>query len=160
MWIMWTIILLVKVSNGLRITYLDVPESVQSKQEVRLGCMFDLEKDSLYSVKWYKDDLEFFRYVPKEDPQRQFFPLDGINIDFTRSNKDVVYIQDVQMSTGGSYRCEVSADAPSFRTVSMEKVMAIKVDTGGAERSCCDIKILIILFLLNLALGNGIVCVN
>ncbi|XP_022255395.1 uncharacterized protein LOC106471062 [Limulus polyphemus] len=153
-------LLAVTVSNGLRILYLDVPQSVGSRQEVRLGCRYDLEKDSLYSVKWYKDDLEFFRFVPKENPQRQFFPLDGINVDFTRSNKDVVLIEDVQMATGGMYRCEVSADAPSFRTVSTEKMMVVKADTGGGVRRHCENNTVLILFLLILLFGIGITRIN
>ncbi|XP_076335161.1 uncharacterized protein LOC143238641 [Tachypleus tridentatus] len=160
MWIMWTAILLYKVVNGLRITYLDIPRSVRSGQDVRLHCMYDLEEDSLYSVKWYKDDLEFFRYVPKEIPQRQFFPLDGINIDFTHSSKDVVYIQDVQLSTGGKYRCEVSADAPSFRTVSTQKVMIVKVESGGTMQGRSDLETLVILILAALVFGIGIEYIN
>ncbi|XP_076325539.1 uncharacterized protein LOC143233293 [Tachypleus tridentatus] len=148
MLIIWTLILLYEVSSGLRIIKLDIPENVRLAGEVTLSCMYDLEEDNLYSVKWYKDDLEFFRYVPKELPQRQFFPLDGINIDFTRSNKDVVFIQDVQMSTGGRYRCEVSADAPSFRTVSTEKAMKVSVETGRAVRGQHNLKTVTVLFLV------------
>ncbi|XP_013792875.2 uncharacterized protein LOC106476794, partial [Limulus polyphemus] len=143
-------------ADGLRIIKLDIPKNVRLAREVTLSCMYDLEEDNLYSVKWYKDDLEFFRYVPKEIPQRQFFPLDGINIDFTRSNKDVVYIQDVQMSTGGRYRCEVSADAPSFRTVSTEKVMTVNVETGRAVRGQCNFKAMTVLVLITTVFGRRV----
>ncbi|XP_076305186.1 uncharacterized protein LOC143222476 [Tachypleus tridentatus] len=132
MWITLGILLLIKATEGLRILSLDVPRSARFGEKARLTCNYDLERDNLYSVKWYKDDLEFFRYVPKDTPQRQFFPLDGVKIDFTRSNQQTVYIEDVQTETSGRYRCEVSADAPSFRTVSSEKSMKIEDATGSA----------------------------
>ncbi|XP_076336071.1 uncharacterized protein LOC143239116 [Tachypleus tridentatus] len=132
MWITFGIFLLIKATSSLTIISLDVPRSARFGEKTRLTCNYDLEKDSLYSVKWYKDDLEFFRYVPKDIPQRQFFPLDGIKIDFTRSNHQTVYIEDIQTATSGRYRCEVSADAPSFRTVSSEKIMVVKDAAGSA----------------------------
>ena len=32
-----------------------------------LECDYRLEGDSLYSLKWYRDDREFFRYIPQGD---------------------------------------------------------------------------------------------
>lgn len=48
---------------------------------VRLGCKYDLDGDVLYSVKWYKDGNEFYRYVPRDMPPALVFPLNGINVD-------------------------------------------------------------------------------
>ncbi len=39
-----------------------------------------MEGDTLYSVKWYKDDLEFYRYVPNDNPKLQVFQQKGINV--------------------------------------------------------------------------------
>ncbi|KAL0278583.1 UNVERIFIED_CONTAM: hypothetical protein PYX00_000363 [Menopon gallinae] len=44
-------------------------------------CDFDLEGDSLYSVKWYKGMSEFFRFTPKDEFPIKTFPLEGLNID-------------------------------------------------------------------------------
>ena len=33
--------------------------------DVSLPCSYDLEDDILYSIKWYRDDKEFYRYLPK-----------------------------------------------------------------------------------------------
>ena len=34
-------------------------------EEVALGCNYQMMGDSLYSIKWYRDDREFFRYIPR-----------------------------------------------------------------------------------------------
>lgn len=47
----------------------------------KLECTYDLEGENLYSVKWYKDGDEFFRYLPKSTPEIQVFEKQGIYID-------------------------------------------------------------------------------
>ena len=46
---------------------------------VELYCNFqlDMEQSSLYSVKWYRDNVEFFRYIPSEDPHTTVFIIPG-----------------------------------------------------------------------------------
>ncbi|XP_022246400.1 uncharacterized protein LOC111086725, partial [Limulus polyphemus] len=117
----------------LRIVSLDIPKKVKSGREVKLTCLYDLEGDRLYSIKWYRDDKEFYRFVPNDTPQKQYFPLDGIIVDFSRSDNMTVYIRNVQISTGGVFECEVSADSPSFRTAALQKVMM--VEASGANSS-------------------------
>ena len=56
----------------------------------RLTCDYDLEGDILYSVKWYKNGQEFFRYLPKGNPPLQFLNIDGITVDVS-STKDIKY---------------------------------------------------------------------
>jgi hypothetical protein len=51
------------------------------EQNARLECHFDLEGEALYSVKWYKDGNEFFRYVPRDQPPAQLFSLPGVTVD-------------------------------------------------------------------------------
>ena len=34
-------------------------------RKINLPCTYELEKDVLYSIKWYKEDTEFYRYIPK-----------------------------------------------------------------------------------------------
>jgi hypothetical protein len=40
-----------------------------------------MEHEALYSVKWYKDGNEFFRYVPRDMPPVQIFALPGVTVD-------------------------------------------------------------------------------
>lgn len=40
----------------------------------------DME-ETLYSVKWYKDEEEFYRYVPRANPPQNSYNFDGIKVD-------------------------------------------------------------------------------
>ncbi|PNF43632.1 hypothetical protein B7P43_G00687 [Cryptotermes secundus] len=93
-----------------------VPVAVSPGDTVTLHCSYDLEGDPLYTVKWYKGRQEFFRYVPKELPHTRVFPLPGVNVDVSKSGANQVVLLDVQLELAGKYRCEVSADAPTFHT--------------------------------------------
>ncbi|XP_054720698.1 uncharacterized protein LOC129230325 [Uloborus diversus] len=129
-----------KGPKGLRLMALEVPQLVVSGEETTLTCVFDLEEDTLYSIKWYRDDLEFFRYVPSDKPPNQFFPLQGLDIDLGRSSNGTVYIQDVDVSTAGTYKCEISADAPSFQTVSAEKMLTVTDNfISNYLLECCEL---------------------
>jgi len=117
----------INLSSSLKILMLDVPSPAIVGESVELTCSYDLEGDKLYSVKWYKNDAEFYRYVPKDWPPGQFLPMNGIRVDLSRSNKRSVYLKHVDLFSEGIYRCEVSAEAPSFNTAEMEKEMKVYV---------------------------------
>ncbi|XP_022253019.1 uncharacterized protein LOC111088148 [Limulus polyphemus] len=92
--------------------------------------------------------MEFFRYVPMDNPVKQVFSLDGIQVDIKRSNKDIVVLTKVTPSTEGIFRCEVSADAPSFQTVSAEKVMTIQVSSACKTKTKDCVTTAVLLFIL------------
>lgn len=46
-----------------------------------LECRFDLEKDLLYSVKWYRNNEEFYRFMPRQSPAQHSFSVEGIKVD-------------------------------------------------------------------------------
>lgn len=75
----------INLSSSLKILMLDVPSPAIVGESVELTCSYDLEGDKLYSVKWYKNDAEFYRYVPKDWPPGQFLPMNGIRVDVRRS---------------------------------------------------------------------------
>lgn len=58
-----------------------IPLAVRIMDTVTLQCKYDLEGEPLYTVKWYKGLNEFYRYIPKELPSTQTFPLPGIDVD-------------------------------------------------------------------------------
>jgi hypothetical protein len=57
------------------------PPVVRLGGEATLLCLYDLEGEPLYSVKWYRGNQEFYRYVPKESPPGRAFPFEGIVVD-------------------------------------------------------------------------------
>ena len=59
---------------------LSFPPQLILGQSASLRCNFDLEGSNLYSVKWYKDGHEFFRYMPSMDRDYDVFDVPGVNI--------------------------------------------------------------------------------
>ena len=43
----------------------------------------------------------------------------------SKSNAQKVYLQNVNLNTRGKYRCEISAEAPSFTTDAKEAILEI-----------------------------------
>lgn len=66
---------------SLRFTEIRVPNHTVRNSTVRLECFYDMEGDDLYSIKWYKDGHEFFRYSPAELPPIKVFPMAGVSVD-------------------------------------------------------------------------------
>ncbi|GIX69568.1 ig-like domain-containing protein [Caerostris extrusa] len=122
----WIFAWISKSVTSLRLLSLDVPDRVARGQGTRLTCGYDLEGDTLYSIKWYRDDVEFFRYVPTDRPPGQFFSSARHQSGFDKSRNGSVFIRDISHLTAGVYKCEISADAPSFQTVSAEKPMSVQ----------------------------------
>lgn len=114
-------------TDALKMVMLDVPSLTNQGESVELNCIYDLDSDRLYSIKWYKNDVEFYRYVPNDWPPGQFLPLPGIKVDLSKSGRKSVYLRHVDVNSTGTYRCEVSAEAPSFQTVEAEKEMHVLV---------------------------------
>ncbi|KFM72515.1 hypothetical protein X975_15586, partial [Stegodyphus mimosarum] len=56
---------------------LDVPSAVMQGDSIWLNCTLDLESDDLYSVKWYKNDVEFYRHLPQDSPSGQKYDIPG-----------------------------------------------------------------------------------
>ncbi|XP_067009687.2 cell adhesion molecule 1 isoform X2 [Anabrus simplex] len=101
---------------GLRDVRVVVPIAILRGDSAVLSCHFNLEGDSLYSVKWYKGRREFYRFTPKEDPPMKIFPIQGLHVDRTHSNDTQLTLNHMEPNMSGRYSCEVSADAPSFHT--------------------------------------------
>lgn len=68
------------LSHGLNDVRVTVPKAVLKGETAVLICSYDLEGDSLYSVKWYKGRREFYRYTPKENPAMKVFPISGLSV--------------------------------------------------------------------------------
>ena len=98
---------------------------VQVGDRVRLVCDYAEGRDQLYSVKWYKDNMEFYRcthtahpdcqiftrvlarYVPKDRPRGQRFPVEGVEVELGQSDHSSVTLAAVSLATAGTIMCEV-----------------------------------------------------
>lgn len=66
---------------GLRLTEISIPRHIDLSGKAQLSCKFEITRGKLYSVKWYKDEFEFFRYMPDNNPRIQTFPVQGVYLD-------------------------------------------------------------------------------
>ena len=48
------------------------PHALKGHQAV-LRCDYDMEGDDLYSVKWYFNQKEFYRFIPSDNPKVTIF---------------------------------------------------------------------------------------
>ncbi|KAF5294982.1 hypothetical protein FQA39_LY13292 [Lamprigera yunnana] len=96
------------------------PIVADTNHDMELNCRFDMESEELYAVKWYKDDHEFFRYMPHQQPHIMAFPVSGVHLALQGTDCDEIHCK-VQLTkltrhhSDGAYRCEVSSEAPTFR---------------------------------------------
>ncbi|XP_071524329.1 uncharacterized protein [Panulirus ornatus] len=61
-----TTILFVSCAAGNLLKGVEVPEYSFAGGEALLRCSYDLRATRLYSLKWYHNGTEFYRYVPTE----------------------------------------------------------------------------------------------
>ncbi|KAL4707316.1 hypothetical protein ACJJTC_019854 [Scirpophaga incertulas] len=102
-----------------------VPTFKQRGDSATLTCDFDLEGGKLYSVKWYRDNEEFYRYMPKLRPPQHAHLVDGVKVDLNKSSARRVHLRDLTLRSRGLYRCEVSKEAPSFHSAQAEAFMEV-----------------------------------
>lgn len=59
-----------------------MPKEAEVGSSIELRCEWRiLGGSNLYSVKWYKDDHEFFRYLPDSNQRTQIFPRPGVKVE-------------------------------------------------------------------------------
>lgn len=90
-------------------TALQIPQHVVLNQTVTLECDFNLDKESLYAVKWYKDGKEFYRFVPREVPSVQVFSLPGFSVDVSSSSikYNSIIIKTLLMHSGSFFLVKI-----------------------------------------------------
>jgi len=54
------------------------PSSATEGDTVSLACRYDLGRDAIYSIKWYKDRHEVYRYVPTDTSDTKVFSSPGV----------------------------------------------------------------------------------
>lgn len=58
-----------------------VPQYKTCGSDATLACHYSLEGDTLYSLKWYKGDSQFYQYIPANKEPKTFFEIPDIEID-------------------------------------------------------------------------------
>ncbi len=130
-------------SNNISVEIHVNPET--NHTDAQLQCHYDLDDDGLYSIHWYKDGREFYRFYPHRSPQSRTFIVNGANVDvsslikngnhlgadrmnffliifitqISKSNETVVFLTSVDGSSSGSYRFDAYGD-PSFTHIFQE----------------------------------------
>ncbi|GFU00433.1 uncharacterized protein NPIL_266891 [Nephila pilipes] len=77
------------VVPALRLAKLDVSSAVIRGEPAWLNCSYTLEGDELYSVKWYKNNVEFYRFLPTDRPPGQKYDLQGVYVDVSNLNLNI-----------------------------------------------------------------------
>ena len=67
--------------SAVKIRLLDVPQMARVGHTVHLTCDYDLERQRLYQVKWYKGSQEFYRYSPGEPERQKLFLVTDLKVD-------------------------------------------------------------------------------
>lgn len=104
---------------------LDSPEYAIAGDTIELTCNHRLQPDRLYSVRWFKDSVEFYRFVPSGAPMKSSLMLPDVVTDVQRSNSQSLYLRNVTHRSSGLYRCEVISEAPNFELISGERMMRV-----------------------------------
>ncbi|XP_050079128.1 uncharacterized protein LOC126565971 [Anopheles maculipalpis] len=127
LWIVLMVSIIKEHAFAVKLIEIRVPKHAAQGHSAKLECLYDMEGEVLYSVKWYKDGSEFYRYVPRDDPPQQTFSIEGITVNLHNSTNSHVMLENVNLFSSGKYRCEVSAEGPSFQTVANNSEMMVVV---------------------------------
>lgn len=77
---------------SLRMLHVSVPQYPEVGQSVELLCQFELQGEKLYTVSWYKDFNELYRFVPRGSPKQHVYWIDGIKVDVSiRTQPTLLY---------------------------------------------------------------------
>ncbi|KAK3921365.1 Opioid-binding protein/cell adhesion molecule-like protein [Frankliniella fusca] len=114
--------------HALRDMLLVMPPVARAGSSVTLRCLYDLEADKLYAIKWYRGSFEFYRAMPKEVPAKQAFPYPDIHVDLSQSDEHQVTLRRVPLHMSGTFACEVTTDGPPHTTL-IKKGQLLVLDT-------------------------------
>lgn len=109
----------------IKITEQSIPSNAIRGEDITLECLYDLQGDSLYSVKWYRNGQEFYRHIPTDRPQTVVFRQAGLIVDEYKSTETRIVLRNVDLTTSGKFRCEVSGEAPLFQTATHTNVLIV-----------------------------------
>ena len=71
----------IAVCESIILRNVGVPSYAIQGKEAVLSCDYDLEGQQLYAVKWYKNGLEFYRFLPSSAKATTIYARPGVNVD-------------------------------------------------------------------------------
>lgn len=89
------LLLILQVSAGIKLTKKSIPSHATKEEDVDLECLYDLQGDSLYSVKWYRNGQEFYRHIPTDKPSTVVFRKPGLVVDEYKSTETHLVLRNV-----------------------------------------------------------------
>ncbi|KAK4328665.1 hypothetical protein Pmani_000931 [Petrolisthes manimaculis] len=118
----------VGVDGGELLRGIQVPHFALVGGLVTLGCSFHLDGTALYSLKWYHNGIEFYRYVPTErfrpiniQPTHKFSVVEV----YRSEERVTLSLGQLSLAASGVYQCEVIAEHPSFRTEKADATLTV-----------------------------------
>ncbi|KAG0722425.1 hypothetical protein GWK47_000585 [Chionoecetes opilio] len=102
-------------SVGLRVR-VEVPRFAVAGAQATLACSFLLKGAAIYSLKWYHNGTEFYRFVPTEKTHGSFQSSSDFSVTevFRGQARVTLALARLAPSASGRYLCEVLAEHPSF----------------------------------------------
>ncbi|XP_076044877.1 uncharacterized protein LOC143027476 [Oratosquilla oratoria] len=111
------------------IRLLHIPRYTFVGDSVNISCFYEPVKETgLYSLKWYHNNIEFYRYVPYDEHRPvNYKHTSSFNVDEVSRALDQVTLKlsHLTVDAAGNYTCEVIAEQPSFRTDAVAKCMSV-----------------------------------
>ena len=70
----WTAVILILVCSCLKVIQDRESSVIHSEvgRDIAMKCSYELEDDTLYSIKWYKGDKEFYRFLPRGEQSKYY----------------------------------------------------------------------------------------
>lgn len=96
-----------------------------------LNCTADLDYNQIYSIKWFKDNQEMYRFITSDETPTTFYPTSGIVIDETRSNFGNLYILKTDFKVDADFRCEVLAENDFNTAIEIKKIKVYSIPKDG-----------------------------
>ncbi|XP_069960372.1 uncharacterized protein [Cherax quadricarinatus] len=88
-----------------------VPRMAFLGDDVQLECTFPWTDPSfLYSIKWWRDNDQFYQYIPKNKDPKMTFNVSGITVDSQNSTEFKVTLRSLSLKSSGMFTCEVISD--------------------------------------------------
>uniref|UniRef100_A0A336MBK5 CSON013175 protein n=1 Tax=Culicoides sonorensis TaxID=179676 RepID=A0A336MBK5_CULSO len=109
-----------------------VPTIIDVRDFASISCNYNIGFHKLISVKWYKDNKEFYRYTPFNAPSETRMTVKGVKISERHNivcdeRACRIVLQNLSAQSSGIYKCEIAGEAPTFQVVQNQANMTVLV---------------------------------